>query len=187
MGSQGFNNTGYDIYTGSPEALAYSINSSGDITLPKQVSFFATIQIETNVTGDGTVFQPGSTVPVVITRNIGSAFSAGNGAGTGCLFTAPTNGIYLISFNIWYKAHNAGGGTTAVAQIITTSYTYTVYNLPTEQKIPNFFGTNEFITYSGVVLASMSATDTAIFALTSAGGVKNVSCEGGYISGLLKA
>lgn len=188
MASQGFNNTGFNAYTGNPEALAMHINTSGLVTKPKQTVFSGVLNTEMAVTGDGTVAHPGAVVPVTVLTNIGSAFNPGNGTGTGCSFTAPVTGIYLFSFVPIWTITAASGSVTGVVQVVTTSYTYTFQDLPTTDRFTGFFGTNNFISVTTSCIASMSASDTAQFTVTVSGAAaKNGEIGGGYVSGILLA
>ncbi len=188
MASQGFNNTGFNVHTGLAGNLSLQINTAGVVSRPTNVAFSGALNVEMNVTGDGTVYHPGATTPVTVLYNAGLAFNPGDGAGTGCSFTAPVTGIYLISFVPVWVVTPASGSITSVVQIVTTTYTYTLQNGPTSEQYTNFMGSNNFISMPGSCLAAMSANDTAQFTLQISGSAsKNGEIGRGYVSGVLLA
>lgn len=194
MASQGFNNEGFNVYTGAPEALAFNINTAGNITQAKQLSFLATINAETNTTGDGTVAAIGAGTATTIVFQRGTAFAAGNGAGTGATLTAPVTGIYQLFLTANIFITPTTGGTAFELEFATTGSVanqYTIGDLPTRNRATGFFGTgaanNEIITVGGTVILPLAAADTVTFTLTSFGGAKVDSVKGGFICGILLA
>ena len=187
MASQGFNNTNFNVYTNAPESLAFNIDSNGLVTRPQQVVFSGTLNLESNVTGDGTPAAPGAVTPVTILTNVGSGFRPGNGAGMGCSFISPVSGIYLFSFFPIWNVTPTSGSITAIVNILTPSYTYLFQNLPTSEQYTNFFGSNNFISLGTSCISRMNSGNTATFTVTISGGSKTASISTGYVSGILLA
>ena len=137
--------------------------TGGATTMPLQPSFSAYKSANTtNVTGDGTAYT------VICNSEIYDQGANYNNA-TG-VFTAPVTGKYM--FNITVQL-SAVGGTYATLSLFTTSKNYTLSNLNTNIKDPT-----NVMTLSGVVIADMTAGDTATMVVTVSGGAKTTGVFG---------
>ncbi len=194
MASQGFNNEGFNVYTGNAESLALNINSSGYLTLPHQIFFLATINAETNTTGDGTVAAIGAGTATTIVSQRGTSFTAGDGAGTGATFTCPITGIYQLFLTADVFITPTTGGLDFELEIDPTgsvTLPYLISDLPTRNRATGFYGTgsvgSETLTVGGSITVPFVTGDTATFTFTSFSGSKVDSVKGGFICGILLA
>lgn len=158
---------------------------AGQVLKPLQPAFFATVNPEAAITGDGTVHYIGSVAATTEVFDIGSNFNPGNGAGTPATFTAPVSGIYLFGAALSFDS-NAGGGIAASATIAVNMATfYDGGTFPTNVSLPGFVGFNGNIQFTPTVLLQLTAGNTVNWTLSSSGGAKNDDGEGGQIWGVL--
>lgn len=155
-------------------------NGAGSITIAQTVvaerpTFIYRLNREDNVSGDGTVHFMGSvTAMTSILDNTGGAFFPGNGAGLGAVFTAPIEGIYFFSMNPEVDIA-VGGGNEYQLQFITSTRNPGVANLPTRNRVGNFFGINGGLVVSCSTTIELNVGDTVQFKFASFGGAKTDS------------
>jgi C1q domain len=162
--------------TVSASGSTITINSTGG-SGGTPVSFNAYLSTtQTDVTGDGTVYQP---IFDAVLFNNDSGYNASTG-----VFTAPLTGDYLLGVELQL---NNGAAAGTLFNIVTTSHTYAMGN--------TFYAAGPNVSDGSSVIASMSAGDTAYvtLALTNSGGGKTISVNGGsspivsYFNGALLA
>lgn len=141
-----------------------------------------------NVTGDGTLYNLGTSATLTEIYDYGSNFYGGSGSGTKALFTAPQTGLYLFICTVLVTNLPAAATppTTRVdpINIVTSNRTYSLINPVTSY-------TNDLarqtITFSAI--ADMDSSDTAYFqyGLQTSVGTKTVGIGATYttISGYL--
>jgi len=180
--SQGLDNSASDAFVLSASAALGTTNImsaavAGQINYPLQPSFNAyNANNVANVTGDGT------TVTVTFDTelsDVGSNFASST-------FTAPVTGNYLFSGNV--NMYNLGAAhTQAIVSITTTSDTFIVgyQNAAATRELASG---NSILGIPFSIVVPMTATNTALIALTVTGGTKTVNLLGGkgcYFSGQL--
>ena len=136
------------VYDNTAGASRITVDSNGHVTMPSQSAFSVELTSEAeNKTGNGTGFQLGS---------LGSTerFDR-NGDVSNFLFTAPVDGLYLISIMIMYD--DFGSANSAFAQIQTSNRIYqcALYNPTNSSNV----GVNHQIV--ATYLCDMDANDTA--------------------------
>jgi hypothetical protein len=161
------------------------MDSNGIVNFPLQPGFGATVGFANSVTGDGTIYSLGESLAMTESFDVGGDFDPGDGAGTPASFEAPITGLYLLSAADIVYSNPGSGGTTFTVSIVTSNRTYVILNLPTREKVTNFFGINGFIYISGGILADMDISDTVTWQLASSGGSKVDNQGGANISGSL--
>lgn len=154
--SFGLDNSDSDAFVVSSNATLGTTNvmrvaTSGEITYPLQSTFLAYMTTSVNnISGDGTLYT------IIFDTE---AFDRNNDFTLGTsTFTAPVTGLY--SFNLGVQL---GGGTimtNVFLQVVTTALTY-------QRNIPNTAGSTTTASGTHVVLANMTAADTATFNITS--------------------
>lgn len=144
-------------------------------------AFLAILPTDTGaVTGDGTVYPLGSTVALTEVYDTGNAFNPGNGAGTGCSFTAPATGKYffyasVVSATYPFTTIPPAAPTNCII-IATNARTY-YGNFPVPVNPGNQQNGQTMIT----VIADMTAGDVATFSwrVDTAVGNKTINATGG--------
>lgn len=141
-----------------------------------------------NVTGDGTLYNLGTSATLTEVYDYGSDFYGGSGSGTKALFTAPQTGLYLFICTVLVVNLPSAPTppTTRVdpINIVTSNRTYSLINPVTSY-------TNDLArqTITFTAIADMDASDTAYFqyGLQTSVGTKTVGVGGTYttVSGYL--
>ena len=187
--SQGFNNSGFNVYTGAPQTLAFNVDSTGLVTQPKQSCFLATLAAESNITGNTTVGYVGAAAATTIVFQRGSSYFAGNGSGTPASYTAPVTGFYQFMFFPSVSFGITGGLQWELQLVVTgtSSATYFIVNLPSPNQLINFSGVGGDLVVGSSISIVMTATDVAKFGFASVGGSKVDGTTGGFVSGILLA
>ena len=126
------------------------------MTKPAQPAFFATGAIQSNVTGDGTLYT------MVFGTEI---YDQGNNFATST-FTAPVTGRYLLTSIIGYQGVLAGHDT-AYIQLVTSNRTMTVLHQNIGVRIANDTTALQMNTF-----ADMDAGDTAVIKFAVSGSTK---------------
>lgn len=143
---------------------AITAASAGQVNLPSQPGFLYTASLQSNATGDGTVYT------VLFGTAVYSVASGYDGSST---LTAPITGHYLIGCSV--NTNNLGTGhTNENITVVTTagSYTGSRFN-PFAMKT-----SGGSITQQVSVLVPMTAADTAKIQLTVSGSTKTVGVQG---------
>ena len=161
----------------------FKMTTAGELTMPLQPVFLATGTTENNVTGDGTVALLGTTLAFTAITNQGSCFNVGGG-GTAATFTAPVTGTYLFSYIIQFFSP-AGGGDRVWIMIRTSNRDYYVTNVPTRNRLANFMGNNDRLSFSNVIVADMDIGDTTTFTFASYNGAKTDDVINAGVGGFL--
>lgn len=159
---------GVTLQTNSVSTMV--LTNAGEVTMPRQPAFLATGDSPTNVTGDGTVYNPVAFGTEVFDQG-------GDYDHTTYTFTAPVTGKYPLHVEVCADgltaSHNAG-----ILYIETSNRNYNKVVWVTAA------GANPFTTIGGAisVVADMDAGDTAIAKLEVSGGTKVVDILGGVYS-----
>ena len=174
--------------TNSTVSIDYSVAGYLDLKSGNVSSCaFHAVQVPnaTNLTGDGTMYNLGSSSILTEIYDYGNNFYPGNGTGTKALFTAPQTGLYFFIVTV-LVTNLPVASTTRVdpIYIVTSNRTYALIN-------PVMSYTNDLarqtVTFSAI--ADMDASDTAYFqyGLTTMVGTKTVGIGGTYttVSGYL--
>ena len=161
----------------------FKMTTAGELTMPLQPVFLATGTTENNVTGDGTVAYLGATAAFTAITNQGSCFNVGGG-GVAATFTAPVTGTYLFSFVIQFYSP-AGGGDRVFLMVRTSNRDYYVTNIPTRNRVANFMGVDDQLSFSNAVIADMDAADTTRFIFVSYFGAKTDDIINAVVGGFL--
>lgn len=139
---------------------AFRISATGEQTLPLQPAFLASINAESNVTGNGTPHDIGSVTATTEIVDRTGDFNPGNGAGTAATFTAPITGYYMICCWLEYAAGASGGQQWSVTIRTSNRSTITVL-LPLANQLTNFGGINNRLAPSSNIISDMDAADTS--------------------------
>lgn len=151
-------NGSVDIDTSVPGEYDFTVaGGGGGSTTP--VSFSAVQVTDTANLVDGATYNMGSGVALTELFDIGNNFNPGNGAGTGCSFTAPVTGKYYFEFY-------ANTNSSAVASI--TAIIVTGTSAKTYQFQGSLAGGGLVSAQTAVV--AMTATDVATFTIVGNGG-----------------
>lgn len=134
-----------------------SVATSGEINYPLQSAFLATSSLQSNVTGDGTVYTVTYTTEVFDQNNDFDATST---------FTAPVTGRYLLSHNIVWNGLTAAH-TTGASTLVTSNRNYSFAG-----NYANIRNAGNGCQLNVSILADMDAADTAIIAVVVSGGTK---------------
>lgn len=139
-----------------------TIDSSGRNTNGTQPCFLAYLSSsDTNVTGDGTVYQVAFDTVVF---DQGSNFTTGASA----QFTAPKTGKYLLSANIFWSIGVVGTNTYVVTIAATSRSVKTIFTPSTGQNG----------SFSATAIIDMTAADTVHVNFTASGGTKTTAVVG---------
>jgi hypothetical protein len=134
---------------------SFVMTASGERTIPLQPVFNVgkDSTVLSNVTGDGTVY---TILWPDEVYDIGSNYNTGTGT-----FTAPVDGKYRFSLNVWIKECNNSAFDSIYVQIVTSNRTYTgtVCNPFIRCTQYDSAGAGSFIIS---VLADMEASDTCV-------------------------
>ena len=144
----------------------FRMSALGERTLPLQPGFLASNSArDTNVTGDGTVYTCEFDTEVF---DIGGDYN-----NTTDTFTAPVTGIYMFIAII--DTIRAGVSTSCVINIVTTGQTYSQFsvNPGAIQTGPIAVSLGDMMPYC-IVVAQMTATDTAKISIQFSGTTKTV-------------
>jgi hypothetical protein len=148
----------------------FIVQTTGEITMPLQSAFLASGALQSNVTGDSTVYT------VQFTTEIFDQNNDFDGTST---FTAPVTARYNLGCEITANTLVAGN-TQGIIQIITSNRNYNLnLNIGAIRNAANA------IILNLNVLADMDAADTAIISFTVSGGTKtiNVTATSTYFFG----
>lgn len=162
----------------------FIMTAAGECTMPLQPGFLATINAEANATGDGTFHSVGSIAATTEIFDQNSDFTVGDGAGTGATFTAPVTGQYFLSMTLVIDI-DATGGDEFFMQLNTSNRTYNAGQMPTENRVANFFGDSNYLGFTISALADMDASDTCTFRWVCNDGAKTDDLVEGTLSGYL--
>lgn len=143
------------ITSGAVTAAVYA--AAGEITTPLQPCFLATANAQSNVTGDGTVYQ------VLYATEIFDQ----SGAFASSTFTASVTGRYHFEVLV-YSDGGAGTSTAFVVNLVASNRTMLL-----DTKGASAFAGNNCM-FGGGVYVDMDAADTATVTLTSSGGSKSI-------------
>lgn len=152
----------------------WAMTSAGERTMPKQVAFTAYLPTDDgSETGDGTLFQIGSTTALTEVFDQNADFNT-NGT-----FTAPVTGMYALSGTATFI--DSGSSTLNVATLIIGRLNTSNNNFQLENTEGTLNTNTNVEAYATCIsaIADMDAADTFVFevAVTSAGG-KNVGLAG---------
>ncbi len=129
-------------------------------TPPKFSSNFPTGA--SNVTGDGTHYQ----VPFdIIDFNVGGGYDNTTG-----LFTAPITGTYFFTASVELMVPIGGGNEALIGLMVSTGEFFTGNNIPTQNRVAGFFGSNTTITLQVSALVSMIKNQTIFVYVAADGG-----------------
>ena len=121
----GGSNTGRAITFTTSNSEASRIDSSGYWKHSKMPRFMAQFNVSANTGSIGT------NVPIVFNltnENIGSCYSTSTGK-----FTAPVNGVYVFSFNVFINSNNPSGGNRQLALMMESPSNPTLTFQPMDQ------------------------------------------------------
>jgi len=140
------------------QAGRFSPSGGGGGFVGSPVAFLYELQSNTaNVTGDGTVYQLGSTVALT------KLFDLGSNTTTAGVFTAPTTGTYFLGMTILAHIDTTIDQPDQIKfQIITTGRTY-VFNDAFDNVQTTGGSTTNFGSHYWSLVVQMSAGDTATF------------------------
>lgn len=143
----------------------FVMTAAGERTMPLQPAFLAyNSAIDSNVTGDGTIFT------IIFDTEVFDQNSDFDGTST---FTAPVTGRYLLGFNVALEDIGAAH-TNGLVQTITSNRTYQTDNFS-----PTILDVSGDLTMGQVVLADMDAADTATFVVRILNSTLTVDVAGG--------
>jgi hypothetical protein len=143
----------------------FDMSPAGFRLMPLQSAFSASgSTLETNVTGDGSVYT------MIFTTEIFDQNADFSGTTT---FTAPVDGRYYLGLSILVRGLNSGVFTSMRLQIVTSNRTYTLKILDPETFAR--VGGGDSMQDSGVCFADMDLGDTATGTLTIAGAGKTIN------------
>jgi hypothetical protein len=159
--AKGLDNSSSDSYkisagTALGTTDKFIMTTAGHRTLPATCAFNVKAALQSNVTGNGTVYTVTFTTTIF---DQASNFSSPN-------FTAPVSGNYYFSVNLSPGGFLAGH-TSSIVNLVTTTNTYPIYEWN-----PSVTG---LLQKRGVVLAFMNATDTAHVTIQVSGSTKVIN------------
>lgn len=151
----------------------FVMTAAGERTMPLQPAVLAELSAgASNVTGDGTTY----------TLTYDSEIFDQNNDLSSPTFTAPVTGRYLIVQNFSLTNSLTSSHTTLISNIVTSNRTY----------MGNYFDPYSYrdssgtLSFNGVALADMDASDTASINFTISGGTKVVDLNtGSYVRNFL--
>ena len=165
------------VYNGGM-VTAQTIKATGAILTPAQPGFFAYLANSyVNVVGANTTYK----VPF----NSELFDRANNFDTTTSTFTAPVTGFYRFSAQAVISGLSASisNSSACIGRLVTTSNTYSfMYLTPARDLDDNILSFGAFETVAGSVLVSMTAGDTAYFAVTTAGSTGDYAAVRGNAS-----
>lgn len=141
---------GNTALTGASEASR--VDASGYWKHSKMPRFMAQFNVSANT---GTI---GTNVPIVFNlthENIGSCYSTSTGK-----FTAPVDGVYVFSFNVFINSNNPSGGNRQLALMMESPSNPTLLFQPMDQNYllgSTNYGATHFTTVGDATVMGMSA------------------------------
>lgn len=143
---------------------------NGTTPFPDTPAFFAFLPgTDSNVTGDGTVFQIGSSLAMT------TVFDQTGDFNTNGTFTAPVTGWYEFNWGISLFDTNSNH-TNCIMLLETTLQDFRILRInPFAVAVPT---SQNSINFSGSVFAQMNATDTAFLSLQVSGSGLSVDLAG---------
>lgn len=150
-----------------------------------QSGFSANINVENNVSGDGTVWSLGAQSAMTELYDLGGDFFPGDGAGTPASFTAPINGTYAFQFGL--VMHHEVGGAAEFAFYLQVDGlgAYGGNSMPTRNRVPNFYGTNGYVGLNSSSIIYLTAGQVVTCVYFGNAGAKTDDIEGGTFAGSL--
>lgn len=142
----------------------FVMTAAGERTMPLQPAFLAVLDTQdTDITGDGTLFQLGSG------NALTEVFDKGGDFNTNGTFTAPITGRYYLHaaflINPVFSSHTSG---IALFNTSNADYYFAYSNAGYEA------ATNDFLSYYGSAFVDMDASDTATVEIQISGSTKTV-------------
>lgn len=156
-----------------------------EVVPTSSVAFRATLNAETDVSGDGTVWFPGAQAAATIAFNTGSGFYPGDGAGTPMSFTAPFNGVYQINYTLAVIVQDTGGTEMGWSYQVNGGAQVGAYNGPTKNRATGLYGVSGILEFSGSTLFNLNGGDVVTWFLVSDGGAKVDDINTGSVSGFI--
>lgn len=153
VGGGGSGASGRAITFTTSNSEASRVDASGYWKHSKMPRFMAQFNVMANT---GTI---GTNVPIVFNlthENIGSCYSTSTGK-----FTAPVNGVYVFSFNVFINSNSPSGGTRQLALMMESPSNPTLTFQPMSQNFllgSTNYGATHFTTVGDATAMSMSAT-----------------------------
>lgn len=142
----------------------FVMTDAGERTMPLQPAFLADVTTQdTDVTGDGTLFQLGSG------NALTEIFDQGADFNTNGTFTASITGRYYLHASIFMK-DVAAAHTQGIMRFITSNATYyCAYS-----NAGAVAASNDFLIYSGAAFVDMDASDTATVEVNVSNSTKTI-------------
>ncbi len=168
------------ITTRTPDNSLFTMTPGGIRTIPKQPASFGRQTTDVlNATGDGTIYQIGSSASLTLDFNRNLLMS------TGGVVTAPVTGIYLLLISVLIgniaNQHD-------VAQI-SFDVEGVNFNVANFNPFPSLSPGTDSVSLNGSLLTEMTAGDTAVGCVMVSGGTKTITVESDdiftYVAGTL--